>query len=303
MIRLSNISKSFGKMQVLKDISLEVKNGQIYGLIGYNGVGKTTLMKIICGIYRPDSGKVWMDQKLLYENAQRKSDSFFMTEEISAFSQATLDEMRKFYKGYYSTWSDTTYRALVEVFHMKDDQKIGQFSKGMQRQAGLILAFSSNVKHLFLDEAFDGLDFGIRRQVRQMMRCYAKEKNAAILVSSHNLNELEELADQIGMLSNGKKIYDDSTQNMKEQFQVCRTYPGSELSKKLSENETAYWLMEQDGMDNYILPGSMKEIKEKLKDWSQDVMEIRPIRLEEFFQKERNEGKIDWEEIFKMEDN
>lgn len=303
MIKLSNISKSFGKMKVLQDISLEVQDGQIYGLIGYNGVGKTTLMKIICGIYRPDSGKVWMDQKLLYENPERKSQSFFMTEEISAFSQSTLDEMRKFYRGYYSTWDDNIYRALLEAFHMKDDQKIGQFSKGMQRQAGLILAFSSNVKHLFLDEAFDGLDFGIRRQVRQMMRTYARERKAAILVSSHNLNELEELADQIGMLSNGKKIYDDSTEHMREQFQVCRVYQESTLSEKLADEEEAYWLMEQDGMDNFILPGSINEVREKLSPWLDDIMEIRPIRLEEFFQKERKEKQIDWEEIFKVEDN
>ncbi|MGC4017845.1 MAG: ATP-binding cassette domain-containing protein [Muricomes sp.] len=189
MLKVSNISKSFGKTQVLKDISFQIQDGEIYGLIGYNGVGKTTLMKMICGIYRPDGGKIWMDHKPMYENPERKSDSFFMTEEISAFSEANLETMRKFYKGYYPNWSDTVYERLVNVFHMDSERRISQFSKGMQRQAGLILAFSANTKLLLLDEAFDGLDFGIRRQVRSMMQCYARGRNAAILISSHNLNE------------------------------------------------------------------------------------------------------------------
>lgn len=299
MIKVSNISKAFGKANILNDISFQINDGEIYGLIGYNGVGKTTLMKIICGIYRPDSGKIWMDQKLLYENAEKKSDSFFMTEEISAFSESTLSDMRKFYKGYYPDWSDEIYYSLVDAFQMRANEKIGRFSKGMQRQAGLILAFSTNVKHLFLDEAFDGLDFGIRKQVRIMMQAYVKQRNACILVSSHNLSELEELADHLGMLSEGNLIYDGSIVQMKERFQVCRVKKDSKIHRLLMQREDYVWLGLRDGVESYIVPGTREEVEERFLDYQPEILEIRHIKLEEYFQKERCERQIDWEEIFK----
>lgn len=300
MLKVSNVSKSFGRAEVLKDISFQIQDGEIYGLIGYNGVGKTTLMKIVCGIYRPDSGKIWMDQKPMYENPERKSNSFFMTEEISAFSQATLETMRKFYKGYYPNWSDAVYEKLLHVFHMEPGGRISQFSKGMQRQAGLILAFSANTKLLLLDEAFDGLDFGIRRQVRGMMQSYAKGKNAVILISSHNLSELEELADRVGMISEGKMIYDDSTSSMRELYQVCRLKENNALTKEELTEMGGRWVMRQAGEDYYILPGTPEAVQACMEPWMQEIQEIRPIKLEEFFQKERNEKEIDWNEIFEI---
>ena len=299
MIKVANVSKKFGNTEVLKNISMKIEDGQIYGLVGYNGVGKTTLMKIICGIYRPDNGKVWMDSKALYENAEKKSECFFMTEEISAFSESTLNDMRKFYKGYYPNWSDSIYEGLVDAFSMNSDRKIGQFSKGMQRQAGLILAFSTNVSHLFLDEAFDGLDFGIRRQVRIMMQNYVKERNACILVSSHNLHELEELADHIGMLSDGEIVFDDSTKNMGEKFQICRVYVDSDCDNFLKEQKSVSWLKVKDNVNSYIVTGNKEEAEEIVSNHKDGLIEIRHIRLEEFFQKERYEKEIDWSEIFK----
>ena len=299
MIKVTNISKNFGSLSVLKNINMKVENGQIYGLVGYNGVGKTTLMKIICGIYRPDMGKVWMDDKILYENAEKKSDCFFMTEEISSFSEFTLNDMRKFYKGYYPLWSDEIYKGLLEAFSMDSNVKLGQFSKGMQRQAGLVLAFSSNVNHMFLDEAFDGLDFGIRRQVRYMMQNYVKERNACILVSSHNLNELEELADHIGMLSDGEIIFDDSTANMGEAYQVCRVYKESVLDKFLHNNKDVSWLKDKDNVNSYIINGTKEDAFSLIENHKDGLIEVRHIKLEEFFQKERYEKEIDWSEIFK----
>jgi ABC-2 type transport system ATP-binding protein len=300
MLKVSNISKSFGNVKVLTDISFQIQDGEIYGLIGYNGVGKTTLMKIICGIYRPDSGKVWADKKLMYENPEIKSNSFFMTEEISAFSQASLETMRKFYRGYYPCWSDTVYEKLLGVFHMEPERRISQFSKGMQRQAGLILAFAANTKFLLLDEAFDGLDFGIRRQIREMMKCYAKGKNTVILISSHNLSELEELADKVGMISEGKMIYNNSTMKMREQYQVCRLKKNVVISEKDLAGIGGRWVMRQAEEEYYILPGSPDAVKTCMKPWIQDVQEIRPIKLEEFFQKERKAEEIDWNEIFEI---
>ncbi len=204
MIRVEQVSKKFGDTYVLKDVSFEAEEGQVYGLVGYNGVGKTTLMKIIGGIYRPDSGEVQINGEPVFENARIKKQCFFMTEQATFFAQASLNQMRKFYRGYYEHWSDDTFEGLVRMFGLNPDMKIGRFSKGMQRQASLTLAFSTRSDYFFLDESFDGLDFNMRRLMRDMLLYYARTFGALLLVSSHNLRELEDLADQIGMLDEGQ---------------------------------------------------------------------------------------------------
>lgn len=216
MIQAQNITKKFGDFTVLSDVSLSVNKGEIYGLIGYNGVGKTTLLKILCGIYRPDSGMALIDGSGIYENAAAKQKCFFMTEEASFFTQSSLNKMRNFYKGYYSKWNDDTFSGLVDWFGVDPDMKISRFSKGMQRQASLILAFSTRPEYIFLDEAFDGLDHYMRQKVCEMFKFYAKNNDAAILVTSHNLKELEELADHVGMLEDGKLTFDSNSVDMKE---------------------------------------------------------------------------------------
>lgn len=295
MITVEHISKKFGDALVLNDISFQAKEGEIYGLIGYNGVGKTTLMKIISGIYRPDGGQVRMDGALVYENAQMKKQCFFMTEEATYFAQASLMQMRKFYRGYYENWSDQTFHGLISLFGVDPNMKISRFSKGMQRQASLVLAFSTHSKYLFLDEAFDGLDFTMRRTMRDMLIYYARTHQALLLVSSHNLKELEDLADKIGMLSEGALVFNDSTKHMREQFCTCHFHApehmdlGS-LNAKLVEEDEDGWLC--------IMEVSESEARLRLEQAGAENIRIRPIGLEEFFRKERKEKEIDWKEIF-----
>lgn len=279
MIEISHITKKFADFKVLDDISFCTPEKQIYGLIGYNGVGKTTLMKIICGIYRPDAGNVKIDGEIVHENPKIKGNCFFMTEETTMFSQETLMDMRSFYKGYYPNWSDKTFHGLIQVFDIDPDMKIKRFSKGMQRQAGLILAFSTHAKYMFLDEAFDGLDFSVRKLVKDMLHYYRDTKNAALIVSSHNLIELEDLADRIGMLKDGSLIFDAPTKEMKDSFQSCRFIKDGETFTDIFE-------------------GSCEEVQKQLEDDECRIFEIRSVKLEEFFDKERKEINIGWEEIF-----
>lgn len=297
MIDVLHVSKKFGSTQVLDDISFQAKEGEIYGLIGYNGVGKTTLMKIISGIYRTDAGTVCIDGSPVYENAAIKKQCFFMTEEATFFSQASLIQMRRFYKGYYENWSDETFYGLIRLFGVDPKMKISQFSKGMQRQASLVLAFATHSKYLFLDEAFDGLDFTIRRLMREMLIYYSREKSAVLLVSSHNLRELEDLADKIGMLSEGKLIFDDSTSHMREMYCTCRFQMGK---KQINQKELNALLFEKE-KDGYccILEGSCADAQLWLETLGAQQIQVRPIQLEEFFLKERKEKQIDWKEIFK----
>lgn len=296
MIQAEHVSKRFGDSLVLNDISFCAGTGEIYGLIGYNGVGKTTLMKIMSGIYKPDSGRVLIGGAPVYENAQKKKQCFFMTEEAAFFSQASLMQMRRFYRGYYEHWDDRTFYGLIEIFGVDPNMKISRFSKGMQRQASLILAFSTRSKYLFLDEAFDGLDITMRKMMKELLVFYAGTQDSLILVSSHNLQELEDLADRIGMLSGGELIFDDSTKHMRERFCTCRFQldgDGADFRKLDAK------LLEKDG-DSYlcILEASPGDAKRRLEKIGAVNKNIRPIHLEEFFRKERKEKQIDWKEIF-----
>lgn len=296
MLEVQGITKCFGDFKVLSDISFQADRGEICGLIGYNGVGKTTLLKIICGIYRPDSGKVLLDGKPVYENAAVKQKSFFMTEEATYFAQSDLLGMRKFYKGYYPEWSDKTFYGLIDLFGVSPRMKISRFSKGMQRQAGLILAFSTRSRYLYLDEAFDGLDFTMRRMMKEMLKYYAKSQNALLIISSHNLKELEDLADHIGMLSEGNLIFHGSTARMQEQFHSC-LFRMDDKRADLSVLDAQ--LLEKEGEDYLcIMECSQHEAQERVKKAGVSKIWIRPVQLEEFFRKERKEKEVDWKEIF-----
>lgn len=296
MIEAVHISKKFGSFSVLSDVSFQVDRGQIYGLVGCNGAGKTTLMKILCGIYRPDWGSASVFGQPVFENWEMKRRCFFMTEETAFFPRCSLLEMRKFYQGYYPKWEDQAFYGLSEWFGIDPSEKISRFSKGMQRQAGLILAFSVHGDCLFLDEAFDGLDYTMRRQVKAMIRYYAKARDACLLVSSHNLQELEGLADSIGMLSDGALVFDGSVEQMKEEYQTCR-FALPEGAGDLPALKAD--LLEQDGQGYLcILKASKEEAQRRLERIHARQAQVRPVQLEEFFRRERQEKDADWKKIF-----
>lgn len=296
MLEVKGITKSFGDFNVLSDISFQAEEGEIYGLIGYNGVGKTTLLKMMCGIYRPDAGEIRIQDQPVYEHADIKRQCFFMTEESTHFHQASLKQMQKFYRGYYPDWNDQTFQNLVNLLGMNTGMKISRFSKGMQRQAGLILAFSSRAKYLFLDEAFDGLDVTMRQLMKDMICFYARKEQALVVVSSHNLLELEHLADRIGMLNEGELIYNESLDWMHQHYCTCSFLlpdASADIGRLSAE------ILEQKEQEyTCVIEAPGDEARRRLNEIGAVVKEIRPIQLEEFFRKERREKNVDWEKVF-----
>jgi len=208
MISVEHVTKKFKNKTALDDICCSIGEGTVYGLIGYNGAGKTTLLKTISGIYRAESGQVLIDGQNVYENEMIKLQMFIMTEELYFLPQATLLRMRDFYRGYYPTWSDEIFYRLTEVFKLNLNHKIGSFSKGMQRQAGIITAFAVLPKYLFLDEAFDGLDLSMRYMMKKMLDDYISVRKATAIITSHNLSELGGFADRIGMIRDCRLSFD-----------------------------------------------------------------------------------------------
>lgn len=215
MISIEHVTKKYGKTPAVQDVTCTIAAGSIYGLIGYNGAGKTTLLKTIAGIYRPEEGRVTIDGRPVYENEGLKERLFIMTEELYFLPQATLQTMRWFYKGYYPNWSDRTFEKLLAIFDLDPAVKISGFSKGMQRQAGILLALSTRPQYLLLDEAFDGLDLAKRNLMKKLLKRYAKEKIAIVVISSHNLREMEGIIDGVGMLKDRRLFFHSSVQEMK----------------------------------------------------------------------------------------
>jgi ABC-2 type transport system ATP-binding protein len=200
VIELRKVTKSYYGAPVVEDISFTADSGAVCGLIGYNGAGKTTLLRVMGGVYKPDAGAVLLDGDPVFENAGKKAQVFMLTEDLYVLPQASLNHMRAYYAGYYNTWRDEVFSRLCAAFGLDREQKIAGFSKGMKKQAGVIIAFSAAPRYLLLDEVFDGLDLAMRRVMRKLLADYVAKTGAAVVVTSHNLRELEDGIDKIVMI-------------------------------------------------------------------------------------------------------
>lgn len=225
MIEVTGISKRFGAHTALSGITLSVEDGMVYGLVGYNGAGKTTLLKIIAGVYKPDAGEVRIDGVPMHNDRISHDSLFIVADEPFFLPQATPETMRSFYRGYYPHWSDDVYERMLALFDLDPTAKITGFSKGMQRQLGILLGFATGVRTMLLDESFDGLDLSKRNLLKRLLKQYAREKGASVILSSHNLRELEDAADHLGMIKGCKLTFDGSVAEVHER------YPGSSLEE------------------------------------------------------------------------
>lgn len=223
MIELISVQKNYGKKKIITEATCTYEKGRIYGLAGYNGSGKTTLLKTIAGIYRPDGGKILADGAPAHKNSDFRRHSFLMTEELFFDPQSSMDDMRKVYRGYYSLWDDDIYDKLLHITGLDRKAGIRGFSKGMQRQAGLILALSTAPEYLFLDETFDGLDFVRRRMLAAILRRFTEKRNACVIVTSHYLNELEKFADSLALIEDGRMIIPDTGGVTLEEYFMAHT--------------------------------------------------------------------------------
>ena len=225
MIEVLSVTKRFGSYTALEDISLSVEDGQVLGLVGYNGAGKTTLLKIIAGVYKPDAGSVLIDGVAMHDDRVSHDSLFIVADEPYFLPQATPETMRSFYRGYYPNWSDDVYERMLALFKLDPTAKVAGFSKGMQRQLGILLGFSTGVRTMLLDESFDGLDLGKRNLLKCLLRTYARERGASVVLSSHNLVELEDAADHLCMIKGCHLVFDGSVASVHEQ------YPGASLEE------------------------------------------------------------------------
>ena len=206
MIEIKNLVKRFDGYAALDGLTMTVPDGAIYGLVGANGAGKSTTIKTLTGILKPDGGEALIDGAPVYENTEIKARIAYIPDEVWAFPQATMQDMMKFYRSIYPKFDLGRWQKLGDVFSLDERQPIRKFSRGMKKQVAFRLALSMRADYLILDEPVDGLDPVMRRQVWQFILADSADYGTTVLVSSHNLRELEEICDHVGIMQKGKMI-------------------------------------------------------------------------------------------------
>ena len=220
MLKANDLVKRFGDTIALDGLNTEIGRGCIYGLVGPNGSGKSTLMRLMCGVYRPDGGSITLDGEPVFENIAAKDRILYLSDDLYFPPKSTVEELAAFYRGLYSGFSTETYQKLCGCFPLEVKKSLSTFSKGQRRQAALLAALCCHADYLLLDEAFDGLDPVIRLMVKKLLAEEIAERGATVVISSHNLRELEDLCDQIGLLSAGRLLFEKDIDVLKLGF--CR---------------------------------------------------------------------------------
>lgn len=297
MIEVRTVTKLFDETKALDSVTLSMKRGGVYGLIGSNGSGKSTLLRIISGVYRADGGTVTIEGENTFENTSLKDRIFFVSDEPYFFNQYSIKDAANFYRHYYSGWDEATYERLCGIFPLDIKKKIHTFSKGMKRQASLLLALSANPDYLLLDEAFDGLDAVMRSLLKRIIAEKVVDKNLTTVVTSHNLRELEDLCTQIGLLHYGKLVlehdYDSLKDGMHKVQLAFEEVPSPELLQSLSPVKT-----EVSGrVATLVVRGEREELQAKLDAIHPIFTEILPLTLEEIFLYEMEGTGYDFSQI------
>ena len=287
MLKMQDVTKTFGSFTALHDLNMSVPKGAVYGLVGPNGAGKSTAIRLLTGVYRPDKGEVTMGGVPVYENPDMKVRMCYIPDEIFFFPSANLEEMRKYYKGFYPHFDDELFNRLYDVFNLPKKSQIRRFSKGMQKQAAFQLSICTRPDVLILDEPVDGLDPVMRRQVWSLILSDVAQRETTVLVSSHNLRELEDICDHVGIMDKGHMLLERSLASMQGNTVKLQLVGDAPEGLEILHSGTAGRLM------TLVVRGSQEEIREKIAATNPVYFDILPLSLEEIFIYEL--GGVDYE--------
>ena len=284
MIKVINVVKTFDGFRALDGLTMTVQRGSIYGLVGPNGAGKSTILRHIMGIYRPDSGSVLVDGDQVYENPAVKAKIAAIPDELYYFNSASTQDMMRFYRGMYPNFDAKRYEVLKEAFPEVDEkQPIRRLSKGMQKQSAFRLALCCNPEVLVLDEPVDGLDPVMRRQVWTLLMGDVAQRGTTVLVSSHNLRELEDVCDHVGILSHGKVLLERSLTDLQDNVVKLQIAFADGALPELPKDLNVLHTSQIGWVYTLIVRGSPAEIKTRMAGFAPILMEALPLTLEEIF--------------------
>lgn len=292
MIELKEVTKQFDDFKVLDKISLTIPKGAAFGLLGSNGAGKSTILRLISGIYSAEEGEVTADNQNIYDNPAIKERIFFINDETIQFTNFTLEELKNYYKSFYPKFSEELFEKLRTTINLPLKKKLNAFSKGMKRQAVVITALACQTDYLLLDEAFDGLDPTMRIIVKRMLVDAMLDRELTTVISSHNLKEINEVCDRVALLHQGKIVFArefDSVKGNIHKIQAVFRAADSSMPQYYSKEELSGTGIEilhfekNQSVYHIIAKGDVEDIKEKLQPKDPVVLDIIPLSLEEIF--------------------
>ena len=281
MIEVKQLRKSFDGFEALRGLDIRVPRGAVYGLVGPNGAGKSTVIRHIAGVYRQDGGEVLVGGEPVYENPAVKAKIACIPDDVFYFNSATIRDMKNFYRSMIPTFSDERWDKLREAFPLEEKQTVRRLSRGMQKQAAFWIALSCCPELLLLDEPVDGLDPVMRRQVWSLLLQDVAERGTTVLVSSHNLRELEDVCDHVGIMDRGKMLLERPLSEMQENtVKIQLALPdGASLPEGLDIlHETKTGRLRQ-----LILRGRAEDVSAKLAACHPFFLDVLPLSLEEIF--------------------
>lgn len=297
MIVTENVSKRFNDVLALNDISLNISKGAIFGLVGTNGAGKSTLLRLLAGIYRPDTGSLAIEGEPVWENMAVKQRVYYISDEQYFFANATPLEAARYYSGIYPKFNMQRFTELMNGFELPLQRKISTFSKGMKKQLSVILGLAAGTDYILCDETFDGLDPVMRNTVKSLFAAEVADRELTPVIASHNLRELEDICDHVGLLHKGGVLLEKDLDDMKlgAGKVQCVLPPGADIDALgldivVREN--------RGSLLTIIARGSQEEIAARVQAADPVFMEVLPLTLEEFFIMETEVAGYDLKKLF-----
>ena len=290
MLEIKNVCKAFGAKNVLDNVSLDIDFGSIFGLVGVNGAGKSTLLRCIAGIYKTDDGTILFDGLDTYDDYKIRKDILLVSDDPYYPYGSTLNSLKDFYKGFYN-FDEETYKKYLDLFGLDEKANISNFSKGMKRQSMLLLALACKPKLLMLDEAFDGLDPIVRVYIKDALSDLIEDNNSLIIISSHNLKELEDICDSYGILEDGHiSTYGDLIES-KANINKYQLAFKDEIDKNIFNDFDVLYCSGEGRIITVVIKGDKSEVCQRLEKLNPLILDVLNVNFEELFIYEHTGGK------------
>ena len=281
MIEVSNVVKTFDGFRALDNLNMHVPRGSVYGLVGPNGAGKSTIIRHLTGVYRQDSGEIFVEGKPIFENAAMKANLAYIPDDIFYFTSSGIRDMMKYYRGIYPSFDMDRFVRLREAFPLEEKRPLRRLSKGMQKQAAFWLALCIRPTLLILDEPVDGLDPVMRRQVWSLLLEDVTENGTTVLVSSHNLRELEDVCDHVGVMHRGALLFQHALSELQDNICKVQLVPGE--SGQLPQGLDVLHKSASGRILTLIIRGTQDEVRARIAACQPLFFDLVPLSLEEIF--------------------
>ena len=298
IIRIDHLNKTFGDVKAVNDLSFRVKKGELFAFLGVNGAGKSTLLRMAAGVIKPDEGEILVDQEPVYENEKIKQQIFYISDGGYFPQGYTAADLKDFYREYYPDFMTDRYSELMDQFHLDEKRRISSYSKGMKKQLLVIMGISAGTKYLLCDETFDGLDPVMRQAVKSLFVSEIMNRDFTPVISSHNMRELEDVCDHVGLLHKGGILLSRELEDMKFHIHKIQCVLPDQTKEALLKELDVLKKEHQGSLLILTARGTREEILQKVQTQNPIFCEVIPLTLEEIFISETEVAGYEVKNIF-----